>query len=238
MDVEINLKVLFKSFLKHIWLIVIITALVTLGTAIYSAFMVTPIYEATTVALVWTDDMNMQASGKYDYATKIINIYAESIKSDETMKFASDLIDDDYYTPQRIRSMIEIEFAEGRPILYITAKSPNPNHAATIANKVREAAAYTINIATLRTTREAGIPTNPASPSLVRNCIIAFFVSAILSYAICLFIDLSDTKITSEEQLTELLDVPMLGMIPWIDLSTEEEKRAENGKNPIQKGAK
>lgn len=238
MDVEINLKVLFKSFLKHIWLIVIITALVTLGTALYSAFMITPIYEATTVALVWTDDMNMQASGKYDYATKIINIYAESIKSDKTMEFASDLIVDEYYTPQRIRSMIEIEFAEGRPILYITAKSPNPDHAAAIANKVREAATYTIDIATLRTTREASIPTTPSSPSVVRNCIIAFFVSALLSYVICLFIDLSDTKITSEDQLTEILDVPMLGMIPWIDLSTEEEKRTEGGKSQVQGGTK
>ncbi len=239
MDVEINLKVLLKSFLKHILLIISITALVTLGTAAYTLFLITPTYEATTVALIWTDDLNLQATGKYDYAAKIINIYAESIQSDDTMKAAADLIVDDSYTPQQIRSMISIEFAEGRPILYITAKSHNPYAAATIANKVREAAAYTLNdIAILKPEREAVVPSNPSSPSIVTNCVIAFLVSAVLSFGISLFVDLSDTKIKSEEQLANALDVPVLGAIPLVTWQMEEEKRAESNKSQVQRGTK
>ena len=237
MDVEINLKVLLRSFLKHIWLIALITILVTLGTAAFTAFLVTPTYEATTVAHIWLDDSEMQATGKYDYATKILKLYVARIKSDETMNYAADLINDEDYTPEKIRSVVDVESTQGDPTLHITAKSSDPDQAINIANKVSEAAAYTIDdIATLVEIETATITSS--SPSLAVNCVIGFLASAVLSFGICLFVDLSDTKITSEEQLANALDVPLLGAIPMVEWQMEEEKRAESNKSQVQRGTK
>ena len=60
--------------------------------------------------------------------------------------------------------------------------------------------------------------TEPDSPSIPRNVLLAGFVTAIIVYIVVLLLSLLDTAIRTEEDVKKCIDVPVLGVIPsWND---------------------
>lgn len=229
MEVEINLKVLLKSLLKHLWVIVLVTLLVTLLVAVYTVSFVTPVYRATTTACVLVTDRSGTTGSNLTTTINLMGTYAISVQSDNTMQVASDLIEDESYTPEAIRSMVEVTYEEGDIILYISAVSSNPNNAAILANTVAQAAAHSIDLAELTVLNKAVPPTSPYSPSLFVNLFIAAFLSFFATYAIFLLIDLNNNKVVSEEQLAEILEVPVVGVVPFVDSMGTAKKSVSGG---------
>ena len=90
-----------------------------------------------------------------------------------------------------------------------------------LANAVTEAAQRTVDIASLQVINSAQLPSSPSSPSLVTNVFLAAVISFVLAYGICLVIDLYNTKIVSESQLSTSLGLPVIGVIPVVDFSDE-----------------
>ena len=227
MDVEISFKLLLKTLVKHLLLLIIITLLVAILAALYTNYFVTPIYSATTTARIMINDMNSTAQGNLTTTINILSTYATSIMSDFTLQTAADMIDDDQYTPEYLRNCISVTFDQGTIILYITAISTNPENAAIIANTVRKAAAYcNTDLAELTLLNEAKAPASPASPSLMKNVVFAALVAFVLLYALLLIVDIYNNKITTEEDLNFVLDLPVIGAIPLLDsLAPEKEKK-------------
>ncbi|WBW98971.1 YveK family protein [Oceanirhabdus sp. W0125-5] len=55
----------------------------------------------------------------------------------------------------------------------------------------------------------------PFVPSLKKNLVIAFLVGIVLAIGLCLLIEILDTKLKDEEDLKELIDIPVLASIPY-----------------------
>ncbi len=223
MEVEINLGVLWKSFLKHLWAIILIALLVTLLVTVYTAWFVTPVYRATVEASVMINDMNQTQISNLNTTIALMGTYARLVTSDATMEEASRLVRNEYSASQ-IRSMVNVTYEQGGVILYISVSSVSPEHAATLANQVAVAAQETIDLAEMQITRSAVTPGSPTSPSLTKNILIAFVFSFAAAYLLFLLIDLYNNKIASEKQLANLLDLPVIGSIPAVD-AAETQKR-------------
>jgi len=58
-------------------------------------------------------------------------------------------------------------------------------------------------------------PLNPASPIVWLNTLIAVFVGAIVATLVALVLELRDRRVRSENDLIELVQVPVLGSIDW-----------------------
>lgn len=217
MEVEISLKVLLKSLLKHLWVILLITLIVALLVALYTTSFVTPVYRATTTARLLITDLNGTPQSNLSTTINLMSTYAISVQSDDTMQLASDLIEDESYTPDVIRSMINVSYEENGIILYISAVSTNPENAAILANTVATAAAHSIDLAELTVIKKAIAPTSPYSPSLVTNLTVAVLLTFVATYALFLLIDINNNKIVSEEQLADVLDVPVIGVVPLVE---------------------
>ncbi len=219
--------------MKHLWIIVASTVLVSVAAAIYTAFFVTPVYTATTTSLVMVDDLNSTKGGNINTTISLMSTYAKLVKSDKTMQAASDLIVDENYTPEVISGMVSVSYEADGLILYITARSTSPENAAILANKVSEAAAYTIDIATLDVYNKAVAPSSPSSPSMVKNVFIGFVLAFVASYGICLAIDLSNTRIVTEQQLADVVGAPVIGVIPYVEYSNATTKENNAGGSKI-----
>ena len=221
MEVELNLKVLVNALLKHLIIILAVVLIVSLAVGIYTAFFVAPVYTASTTSLVMVDDLNATQNSNISTTINIMSTYARSVLSDKTMKFVSDYIKNQEYTPQVITSLTTATYDSGGIILYITAMGTTPENAQLLANAVTEAAQRTVDIASLQVINSAQLPSSPSSPSLVTNVFLAAVISFVLAYGICLVIDLYNTKIVSESQLSTSLGLPVIGVIPVVDFSDE-----------------
>ncbi|NLV69310.1 MAG: polysaccharide export protein, partial [Clostridiales bacterium] len=56
------------------------------------------------------------------------------------------------------------------------------------------------------------------TPNVKLNTAIGFLLGLILSVLLVLLLDMLDVTIRSEEDLTKLVDIPVLGVIPTIDM--------------------
>ncbi|MBQ7364970.1 MAG: hypothetical protein IJW46_05180 [Clostridia bacterium] len=231
MDVEISIKLLLKTLVKHLWWIIIITVLVAILVALYTTYFITPVYSATTTARIMISDMNSTAQGNLTTTINILSTYATSVLSDDTLKTASEMIDDPLYTPEYLREIVTVSFDQGSIILYITAFSTNAENAAIIANTIRDAAAYcNTDLAELTLINEAKAPLAPYSPSMIKNVLLATMVAFVLSYALFLVVDIYNDKITTEDDLAAVLDLPVIGAIPLLESLSVEKKTKSEGK--------
>ncbi|HRH17163.1 MAG TPA: chain length determinant protein EpsF [Aquabacterium sp.] len=60
-------------------------------------------------------------------------------------------------------------------------------------------------------------PTEASSPRLVLNTIIAVVLGALIAMIVALLLELFDRRIRSSDDLTELLETPVLGQLPGLD---------------------
>lgn len=227
MDVEISFKTLLKTLYRHLAIIIVITVLIGLLTAMYTLFMVTPIYRATSTSNLLITDMNATKITNLNTTITMMPTYCALVKADNTMEHACDRLNN-VYTPEELRKLISITYEDGGTIIYISAVSTNPKNASIIANIVAESAQYVLDgEVDWDITNRALVPSSPASPSLVTNIVLGVLVGFVFTYGICLLIDIYNTKIVSEDQIKHSLGVPVLGTIPMVNTVESDENIQE-----------
>lgn len=231
MEVEISFKLLLRTLLKHLWLLIIITLIVALLAAVYTTYFITPTYEATTTARILINDMNATANSNLSTTINILSTYAASVLSDNTLETAAKMIKNEAYTPEYLREITTVDYNAGSIILHITTVSTSPENAAILANTICEAAAScNTDLADLTVINRATPPTSPASPSLILNTVLAAFAAFVLVYGVLLLLDIYNNKIVTEEELVQTLELPVIGAIPLLESLLTDKKSVSEGK--------
>ena len=231
MEVEISFKVLVKSFFKHLVPILLIVLIFAVLAGVYTHLYMTPVYMARTTSSLLVKDLNATQGSNLNTTITMMSTYAIKVKSDETMQIASDMISNGRLSPEDLRSLISVGYEDNGTIMYIYAVYTDPENAARIANAVTEAAAYSISNVNWEITNSAVAPEEPSSPSMVKNVLIAAVLALILSYSVFLLFDIYNTKIVSEDQLSEVLGVPVIGVIPMVEATSGTAMKKEEEKN-------
>lgn len=231
MEVEISFKLLFKSLFKHFWTIMLIVLIAAILTAVYTQFFVTPVYMAKTASNLLVDDLNATQGSNLSTTINMMSTYAVKVKSDKTMEIASNMIANGLIPPDELSELISVSYEKDGTILYISAIYTDPINAARIANAVTEAAQASIGGVNWDITNSAVIPEEPLSPSLLKNVAVAAIVALVASYGFFLLMDIYNTKIISEEQLSSVLDAPVLGAIPKVERASKLSSGKEEPSN-------
>lgn len=63
----------------------------------------------------------------------------------------------------------------------------------------------------------ASVPTAPSSPSVSRNLLIGFLVGLVVGVGAALVAYFLDTRVTQQDNLSEMFGYPLLGIIPNMD---------------------
>ncbi len=202
----------------------LVIAAAVLGTAamfVYTFFFATPMYR--TEALVYTSNKVKYSFGSdstdltdINTSSQLVPIYQAIIKTNAALTKVSESCGLGYSSEQ-IASMISTDRVEDTAIMRIIASSPSAEESMIIANSVATvgiseitkyvpgSSAYIID--------EAEKPEKPYSPSMVKNLLLGFFVGAVLSIAVVAVLELFDTRIRAEEQFSEIINAPVLGVI-------------------------
>ena len=221
---EIDLKKLFRIYLRRWWVIVLCAVLVgTAGWYVTREF-VTPMYRASVTVYVNSvradQQINTISSSSLATAQRLVSTYVNIIKSDTVLEKVSEAMDEEF-SMNTIRSVLSASQIGETELFDVHITHADPEAAARIANAVAEVAPGEIEKivegSSAKIVDYAKVPTAPASPNVMRNTLIFAFVGGLLSVLFFTVRFLMDVRIKDEEDLTNLFDIPVLGRIPPFD---------------------
>lgn len=231
----------FKDILgvlrKNLIFIIITCLVFSLGSFFVTNFLVTKHYTSTISLYVETVDLqpDSQNSAIYslnmqNYALKLVNTYIRMLDTNTFYtKLATEL--NDKYTPDELSKMISYKSDETTEVFDVSVVSESPTESKVIADTIAEVAPETISNlksnAKLKVCDEAQLPTKHSSPSLSRNVIIAFAIGLLLALVVSFIRHFLDKKIKYDDEMTTILDIPVLAAIPSFD--TYINQKGKNG---------
>jgi len=220
MEETISLQELFKTLKKRLALIIsaIIVAVTIAGVVSY--LFLTPIYEASTQILVTTQKSEQQQFDSQDIQTnlQLINTYNVIIKTPVILSKVIENLDLDT-TPAGLSSKITVTSAQNSQVLNISVQDPEPFVAVDIANTTAEVFQEEIkklmkvdNVNILSPAVQSENP-SPVKPDPVLNMAIAAVIGLMIGVGIAFLLEYLDTTVKSEQDMEELLGLPILGLV-------------------------
>ncbi len=221
--IEIDLLRLMQAMWHRIWVILlsmVVFAAMALG---YTAFLVTPRYQAD--ALMYVNSSNISlggtkvniSQGELNAAQSLIDTYGVILKARTTLNdvIASAGLTCTY---EELLAMITTESVNETEVFRITVTNSNPEQAALIANTIAqllpEKIASIVEGSSARIVDMAVIPSRPASPSYPKNLLIGAILGLLVSCGIVAVRELMDDKIYGSDYLAQNYDLPILAAIP------------------------
>lgn len=216
------------NLLKKHWLFLAVCSLIGLGLAtVVTKFVMHPKYEAESHVLVnqkTNDNSGMQLS-QVQTDLQMINTYKDVITNPIILNSVVSELRNTYDLPisiAKLQDMITVETSQTSQVFAVKVKADTPYLAAEVANitvKVFSQKIPTImksHVNNVSVISRAKMPTKPVSPILILNLAIGFILGLFFAVAVVIIKDLTNTKVTTMEYLTDELGLINLGIITEI----------------------
>lgn len=212
------------NLLKRNWKFIVgLSLLGALLAAAISFFLIKPTYSASTQILVNNkaseDRLELQAN---QTDLQLINTYNEIIKSPVILdKVAKNLnISND------LSSKISVSNSTQSKVITIAATSKNYKDAAKIVNETARVFSKEVgkimntDNVTVLTKADEDLKPSPVKPKPLINTLIGLILGLLLALAITLLNNMLDKRVRTEEEVQEILGLPVIGTIPHFDEKT------------------
>ena len=222
----ISITRLLQAVWKRILWVIAAVVIAVAASAIITQFFITPQYQASCWLFVNTFSsdssytQNQISATQLQAATQLANTYIQMLRSETVLNDVSGELGG-AYSPQQLSQMISASAITDTQILVITVTHPDPEQAAQIANAVAQVAPASIQSfvegSSVTVPQYASVPTAPSSPSMSRNLLIGFLVGLVVGVGAALVAYFLDTRVTQQDNLSEMFGYPLLGIIPNMD---------------------
>ena len=231
---SINLIELFYYFLSklHLILLGMILGAVLLGS--YAAYRITPVYTATSkLYIMGTTGSSIIAD--LQIGTVLTMDYQEVFKTWEVHQMVNEELGTNY-SYSALQSMITVSNPEDTRILYITARHPDSQTAADIANAYATAAkrfiVQTMNTDEPSTFSIALVPGVASGGGITSYVIRGMLMGTVLSGGLLVLIFLLDNRPKSPEDVMRYANIPTLAVIPVnLELSGAKKRGRKAGRS-------
>ena len=228
---ELDLEKLIDILLRRWWIIVVSLIVAAISTLLVSTFLIAPVYSAQATLYV-NNSENRQAtatitSSDISVSKTLVDTYIVILKSDAVLNDVANQCKLGY-TAEEIRPMISASSVNNTEIFQVTVENENPKHAQIIANTLIEVGPSQIirvvKAGSVEVIDSAIVPTEPSSPNILLNTVVGGLFGLILSIMCVLLFEMLDTRIKTEEDLTDLFTVPVIGVIPSVNMKDSVKK--------------
>jgi capsular polysaccharide biosynthesis protein len=232
---------LLHTFKRRLWLIVLLTLGAGLVSGLVSYFYLTPDYEVSTQILVnqKNNDQNAYNQNQVQTNVQLINTYNVIMKSpvilDQVIKDLNLGL-----TTDQLNQKITIASETNSQVINLSVQDKNPDQAAQIANAI--AAVFQTEIPKIMNVdnvsilaKAAALPHQaPVKPKKAINIVIGLVVGLMAGAVITLLLEYFDNTLKTDQEIEQLLGLPVLGVIGTIAESTISENVLQL--NPQEKG--
>lgn len=228
MGESIELKEYFQIFKKRAWIIILITSIAVISSAIVTLFLTVPVYQAeTTIMMNNKAGTNAQITqDDMDYSRVLGETYRPILKSRKVaQKIKKNLNLDIPYGS--IIDSLEMVSVSG-PVMKFTVQHTDPAIAQSIANEApsvfRAELKRITKVDGVEVIDEALRPGTPISPNKVKNITMAGIIGIVISIFVVFLLEYLDNKIKTPMDVEGNTDMTMIGVVPMED--SKERKRS------------
>lgn len=233
MEETISLKELLETLKKRLGLILAITCIAALISAIVSFFVLTPIYQASTQILVNQKKSDQAVYNVSEVQTnlQLINTYNVIIKSPAIL----DIVKDNLKLDEKVNlnEKITVGSEKDSQVVNVSVQDPDPVIAARIANETatvfKEEIVKIMNVDNVNILAKAEVKENPApiKPRPLLNIAIAIVVGLMAGVGLAFLLEYFDNTVKTEQDIDRILGLPVLGVIATIDTDQIIEMKAK-----------
>ena len=219
----ISLSEIFDALKKRWIMIVAITLAATIVSGIITFFVIYPVYEISTKVFVGKEENDEAAYKTNDIQMyqKLLQIYAQTLKTKDLVLRAISLLSYDLEASSVVGELTVNPITDTQ-ILQIKYQSKDPEEAKDVLKSVTGEFIVTakelVPNGNVRVIEEVELLENPVSPNKNMNIAIAFLLGLMVSVGIVFLLEYLDNTYKNKDQLERKLDIPVLGVIPDVDL--------------------
>ena len=219
----ISVSEIIDAVKKRWKIIVLTTVLATVVSGIFSFFVISPTYEASTKIFIGKEGAESEGYNSSDVSMyqNLIKTYSELIKTKDLVNKA---INNSQYdlSVNNVLNGITVNTLTGTQILQISYQSKSPSIAKNILESVTNEfitkAEELVPNGNVKILESVELPKNPVAPNKTMNIAIAFILGMMVGFGIVFLLEYLDNTYKNKEQLEKDLDIPVLGVIPMSDL--------------------
>jgi len=226
----IDLLELFMGLLAH-WTLIAATAVVgAVLMALYTFFLVTPMYKATATIYVVSRNDSVLNFSDLQVGSELTSDYIKVFEMWEVHEKVISNLDLDY-TYTDMASMLSVTNTSDTRMLDITVTNPDPEEAAAIANEYADVGAKYIS-EKMKTDEptlmsSARVPENPFSPNKAKNILLGFVVGFVLASAVVVLRTMLDDTYKSADDIRKYTGMVVLASIPLADAGEQPKEKSE-----------
>ena len=226
----IDLLELALGLLAH-WTLIAATAVVgAVLMALYTFFLVTPMYKATATIYVVSRNDSVLNFSDLQVGSELTSDYIKVFEMWEVHEKVISNLDLDY-TYTDMASMLSVTNTSDTRMLDITVTNPDPEEAAAIANEYADVGAKYIS-EKMKTDEptlmsSARVPENPFSPNKAKNILLGFVVGFVLACAVVVLRTMLDDTYKSADDIRKYT-----GMVVLASLANSRKRKASSSAAP------
>ena len=219
----ISLSEIFEAIKKRWVMIVAITLSATLISGILSFFVIKPVYETSTKLFIGKEESEDTVYNTNDIQMyqKLLQTYAQAIKTKDLVGRAINSLNYEL-EPSKVVGALTVTPVTDTQILQIKYKNKNQQEAVDVLKNVTEQFIITskelVPNGNVRVIEEVEFPENPVSSNKKMNIAIAFLLGLMVSLGLVFLLEYLDNTYKNKEQLEKELDIPVLVVIPDVDI--------------------
>lgn len=224
----IDLTEILSAVRQHLLELIFVTLVAALVGFTASKFLMNPKYDSSALMIVNTrQDVNANVtSDQINSATKLVSTYSIIIKSDTVLQQVIDNLGLNL-TYAQLNKRVTVAAVDDTQVMRITVQSDSPEWARQVCEQIITVAPDVIKEAveagSVKVISNPSLATEPVSPNIEKNTILAAAVGFVLVIGIIVLQVLLDNKINTEEDVTKYLDMTVLGVIPQYDQGGKKE---------------
>ena len=234
-NIELDFRMIFAVLRRHFLLIIIATLICGIGAYAYAAYYVTPMYTATIKMYVTsntdrTEGDSSITSSELSASQSLVNTYIVILESDTVLDQVIEKLNLNF-PPAYIRSMMSAAAINDTEVFFVSVTSPSPQLSMDVANAIAEVApeaiVNVIKAGDVSVVDFAKLPTYPSSPDVRKITLIGAVLGFLISYGSMLLAVILDTKVHDEEDLLKTFTIPLIGIVPSIEIPDSTGKKEE-----------
>lgn len=223
MEETIDLRQLFGTLKKRLWLIALITIIAATISGIVSFFVLTPVYQARTQILVNQESSEQQPLNAYTIQTNIqlISTYNEIITSPVILEDVVKKLNLNV-TAKQLSGQVQVTNSQDSQVAHIVVQDTDAKRAMDIANTTAAVfqekipSIMSIDNVSVLSKAELADSLNPIKPAPLMNIAIAIVVGLMLGVGLAFLLEYLDQNIKNEQDVERILQIPVIGVISEI----------------------
>ncbi len=220
-EIEIDLGKVIDAVRRY-WAVLLASTLIcALLGFLVSNFVLTKQYKASIDMLVNTGtNSEVVSTDQLNSAKNLVSTYTVIITGSNVLSQVIDTLKLDM-TYEELAKQISVDAVTDTQVFTVSATTPDLKTSKDIIRTIVKIApkeiAKTVDAGSVKTVSDMDFSYDPVSPSVPKYTAVAAFAGLLLSLAYALFRVLSKQFLVTEKDISEQLQLPVLGVIPLIE---------------------